>query len=208
MLGAAGSGDDAVWLNEINLHKDGTFDGNFGNGSSSLSGHYFLANGVYSSGSSAAGKTLSFSYTFDGTAETDSYLYTTQAGGLRVKPTVDASEPWFTMDTAAAPITVSFAADGSAPSVHTAHAGDTLLLRYSASRLKCTGTSAELTALASLDSPQPNVVDTVEEVDGYYDFLVSVGDAKKVSIWFENTDEQGCTFWDSNASQNFVVTID
>ncbi len=208
VLSNAGSGDDDTWLNEINLHKDGSFDGNFGNAASNLSGHFFLANGTYTLGSSSAGKTLDLSYSLDGQSGTSSYLYTAVSGGLRLKAADDTSEPAFVMDSAPAPITVSFAADGSAPSVHSAHAGDTLLLRYSAARLKCGGSGAGLAALASLDSPQPSVVDSVNEVDGYYDFLVPVGEGKKLSIWFENTNEQGCVFWDSNASHNFVVTID
>jgi hypothetical protein len=208
VLGAAGSGNDDQWLNEINLHKDGTFDGNFGNAVSNLSGHYFLANGTYTFGSTSAGKTLELTYSYDGQSGTGSYLYTVERSGLRLQSADDTSEPAFTMDSAAAPITLSFAADGSAPGVHTAHAGDTLLLRYSAARLKCGGNGAGLAALASLDSPQPSVVDSVNEVDGYYDFLVPVAEGKKLSIWFENTNEQGCVFWDSNASQNFVVTID
>jgi hypothetical protein len=206
LLDAAGSGDDASWLNEINLHKDGTFDGDFGSGLSNLSGHYFLANGTYTLGSSAQGKSLSFSYSLAGRSATSSFLYAVQAHGLRLKPTDDASEPWFGMDTAAAPVTLTFAADGSAPNVHTLHAGSTALLRYSAARLRC-GSGSQLSAFASIDSPQPSLAVTVSPVDGYYDVLVPVDPGKKLSVWFENT-AASCTYWDSNDSQNFVFTID
>lgn len=207
LLSAEGSGDDVSWLNEINLHEDGTFDGNFGNGLSNLSGHFFLANGTYTLTSGAQGKSLNLSYSWDGQSGTASFLYSVQAHGLRLKPTDDSSEPWFSMDAAAAPVTMTFAADGSAPSLHAAHAGETLLVRYSASRLQC-GSGSSLAAEASLDSPQPNMVSSVNEVNGYYDFLVPVGEGKELDLWFENTNSQGCVFWDSNASKNFVITIE
>ncbi len=206
LLDAAGAGDDGSWLNEINLHKDGTFDGDFGSGLSNLSGHYFLANGTYTLTSTSAGKSLNLTYLFDGRPETSSFLYSVQAHGLRVKPTDDPSEPWFSMDAAPAPVTLSFAADGSAPSVHAIHAGTTALLRYSAARLRC-GSGSQLSAFASIDSPQPSVAVTVSPVDGYYDVLVPVPAGKKLSVWFENTGSN-CTYWDSNASQNFVFTIE
>ena len=206
VLGAAGAGNDGNWLNEINLHRDGTFDGDFGNGLSNLSGHYFLANGTYKITHSSAGSLITFSYEL-GEAGTVSYRFELQAHGLRLQPTDDASEPWFTMDAARAPVTLTFAADGSVSAAAALHAGDTALLRYAASRSKCSGKGARVSMFASIDSPQPSFVSSPDAVAGYYDLLVDVGDGKQLDVWFEDGNDSGCSKWDSNASHNFVFAI-
>ncbi len=207
VLSAAGPGNDGNWLNEINLHRDGTFDGDFGNGVSNLSGHFFLANGTYKIEHTSKGSALTFSYVFDGRASSSQYLFETEAHGLELEPTDDASEPWFAMDSAAAPITLTFAADGSVTKT-ALHAGDTALVRYSAARAKCGGNDARLSIFASIDSPQPGFISTPVDVDGYYDLLVPVGDGKQLALWFESANDSGCSVWDSNASHNFNFDIE
>jgi hypothetical protein len=208
VLGAAGAGNDGNWLNEINLHRDGTFEGNFGNGLSDLSGHFFYANGTYRVTHVAAGSALEFSYSFDGRASSSEYIFKLETHGLELKPTDDASEPWFSMDAAAAPITLNFAADGSVSAAGPLHAGDTALVRYAAARAKCGGSNATLGIFASIDFPQPQFEATPAVVDGYYDLLVPVSEGKTFAVWFESQNGSGCSAWDSNASKNFDFPIE
>jgi hypothetical protein len=207
VLGAAGFGNDDSWLNEINLHRDGTFEGNFGNGASNLSGHFFYANGTYKVIKVAGGSALAFSYSFDDRASTSQFLFKTTAHGLELQP--DASEPWFSMDAAAAPITLNFAADGSFSAAGPLHAGDTALVRYAAARAKCGGSDARVNIFASVDFfPQPQIAAAPVEVDGYYDLLIPIGPGKNFALWFEDTNGSGCSEWDSNASKNFNFVIE
>lgn len=208
VLGAAGFGNDGNWLNEINLHRDGTFEGNFGNGLSDLSGHFFYANGTYKVTHVSAGSALEFSYAFDGSAASTEYIFKMESPGLELKPTDDASEPWFSMDSAAAPITLNFAADGSVSAAGALHAGDTALVRYSAARAKCGGSNATLSIFASIDFPQPQFEATPIAVDGYYDLLIPVSEGKTFAVWFESRNGSGCSAWDSNASKNFDFAIE
>jgi hypothetical protein len=208
ILDAAGPGNDDNWLNEINLHRDGTFEGNFGNGVSNLSGHFYYANGTYKVTHTAGGDALEFSYSFDDRASSSEYLFKLTAHGLELQPAGDATQPWFAMDSAAAPITLNFAADGSVSAAGTLHAGDTALVRYAAARAKCGGSNARLNIFASIDFPQPQFADAAIEVDGYYDLLIPVSEGKTFAVWFESTNGSGCSSWDSNDSKNFDFAIE
>jgi hypothetical protein len=208
VLGAAGFGNDSNWLNEINLHRDGTFEGNFGNGVSNLSGHFYYANGTYKVTKTSGGAALEFSYSFDDRASTSEYLFKTTAHGLELQPTDSTSEPWFEMDSTAAPITLNFPAGGAASAAGTLHAGDTVLVRYAAGRAKCGGSGARLNIFASIDFPQPQFADAAIAVDGYYDLLIPVSEGKTFAVWFESTNDSGCSSWDSNDSKNFDFAIE
>jgi hypothetical protein len=200
---------DFIWVNEINLHHDGTFDGNFGSGVSNLSGHFFLANGTYALTQSSKGRVLALTYSFDGAPSgTSTYLVKTTAHGIQLKPTDDANEPWFAMDSAPAPVALHFDANGNVSADRALHAGDTALIRYAAARAKCSGKNASVGVFAAIDSPQPQFVSSPTAVNGFYDFLVPIGTGKELSVWFESSDGPSCHAWDSNASKNFTFAIE
>jgi len=196
-----------LWLNEINLHHDGTFDGNFGSDVSNLSGHFFLANGTYKVAQTSRGRALSLTYSLDGSPSgTQSYVFKTTAHGIDLRAEGDSA--WFSMDSAAAPVTIHFYADGSVHADGALHVGDTALVRYAAGRAKCSGKNQNLGVFAAIDSPQPQFVDSPVAVNGFYDFMVPVSAGKNLSVWFESTNSSGCVVWDSNASRNFVFPIE
>lgn len=201
---ASGSAEsDVFWINEVNLHKDGTFEGNFGSSVSNLSGHFYWANGTYTTASTAQGRVIRFAEP-NGTSE---LLFKATATGLQLKSTGETSDPWFAMDKAAAPVTVNFPADGSLPPHVALHKNDTVLVRYPAARAKCTGKDAIVTALGEQDLPQPQFVIGVSAVKGTYDFLIPAGDGTHLTLWFEGS-SSGCTAWDSNAGHNFVFDVE
>jgi len=207
VLAAAGPGNDDNWINEINLHKNGTFDGNFGNSVSNLSGHFFLANGTYLIAQTSHAEALSLSYSLDGQSASIEYLLQVQANGVELRPTDSASEPWFSMDAAPAPIALTFAADGSLSAAGALHAGDTALVRYEGSRSKCTGKGAAVTLLGDIDFPQPQFVDAVNEVDGYFEFLVPVSKGTSLTLWFETANASGCSVRDPSSEETYELTI-
>src|SRR5262249_55019557 len=66
LYGLASRIDGFRWINLLNLHGDGSFEGSMGNGVSDLSGHHFDANGTYDVKTIGGVPTLELRYDFFG----------------------------------------------------------------------------------------------------------------------------------------------
>lgn len=193
------------WIEEINLHADGSYEGNFGNDVSNLSGHHYRNAGSYRV-ETKDGKTKIL---FDG----DPYEVRRKGSGLELR-FVGAgwpSQPWFTMPKEAAPATLTFAADGSAKASGPLPAGGTVLVLYAAARVHCASPDhGFLAGTWSVDGGPGGWLDwgLAGPAKGTYRALVDVPQTgADFAIWFHDTDGHACDHWDSAFGKNYHFPI-
>jgi hypothetical protein len=197
------------WINKINFHKDGIFDGDFGNCIGNLSGHRFLANGTYAVVDTPEGKAVDL--TIPGRlGGVDRYLFKKTAAGFDFRffiinaGSFPQSEPWFSTNRAASPISLTFNADWSRSQSGHVNGPATVLLRYADARRQCKGRNASLLAYVSVDGKHAQFVQTAQSINGFIGALVKIEGGHDLAVWFHSSDESGCQFWDSNiGSTNF-----
>jgi hypothetical protein len=205
---APGGADRAdVWVEEMNLHVDGVFEANFGSDVSNLSGHHFLAGGTYVV--DAKSSTIHFSY--DGPNAWNSWRFKAVAGGIELATTDSdfGTQPTVRMNHAASPVTLHFAADGSASADGALVPGATVLVNYAVSRSHCRGKDAAVSPLFMVDNgpvqgpgwafPPP--------VNGQLNQMMMVPSGHEIELWFVETDGSPCKDFDSAGGKNFRFPI-
>jgi hypothetical protein len=203
---APGSGDNEHdWIEEMNLHADGIFEANFGSDVSNLPGQHFMSGGTYTVDAKAS------KISFTGAGISSVWTYKPVKGGIAVKAVGSPfdDEPAFTMNQAPAPVTLSFAADGSATASGPLVAGATMLLHYAESRTHCRGEDMDV-------SPQFMVDNGVVRgpgwafppaVNGEMNQIMTVPKGHEIELWFELADASQCRGFDSNGGKNFRFAI-
>lgn len=193
------------WIEEINLHADGSYEGNFGNDVSNLSGHHYRDAGSYRVETKNGTTTISF----DG----DPYEVRRKGAGLELR-FVGAgwsNQPWFSMPKQPAPATLTFAADGSAKASGPLPAGGTVLVLYAAARVHCASPDRGFFAGTwSVDGGASGWLDwgLAGPAKGAYRALVEVPSAgHDFAIWFHDTDGHACDHWDSAFGKNYHFPI-
>ncbi len=208
------------WINELNLHADGTFEASFGNGASELSGHAFLADGTYRVDARAA--TIRFSYAFV-SDEVDTYRVRSSAGGVELR-FVNADEQenysWFTLRRGPRPISITFGADWSVTQSGPLVAGAPLLVEYAAARAVCpqvaTASSLAITLLGRVDGNTTQYAVATAfpaaPAGGHYRALGVVPAGHTLALWLDvsavDAQQQAlCHGWDSHFGDNFNFPI-
>jgi hypothetical protein len=215
----AAAPQSAQWINAVNLHADGTFEGSFGDGVSNNSGFLSSADGTYAIDSSAS--EIRFTY---GASTEDAATYRIRAAGndvqLELVDTTDPSEEsWFTLTRGAKPAALVFGEHWTTKQEGALVAGAPLFIEYAAARSSCAPSasqrSAVVTAIYIVDgefSQQQILQLPVYAQSGNYRGLMGVPNGHELSMWFElnTSDASGnstCSGWDSNENQNYNFAI-
>lgn len=192
------------WIEEVNLHADGTYEGNFGNDVSNLSGHHYWNAGTYRV-EKKGGTTTVF---FDG----DAYEMHVKDNGLELRfAASEPKQPWFTMPKEASPVAITFAADGSAKANGPLVRGGTALILYSSARVHCSSKDHGWMAGAwTVEGVTNGWLDWgfAGPAKGYYRALVRVpSTGHDFALWFHDTDSGSCDHWDSDFGRNYHFAI-
>jgi hypothetical protein len=192
------------WIAEVNLHGDGTYEGNFGNDVSNLSGHHYWNAGTYRV-EKKGGKTTVF---FD----SDGYEMRVSANGLELRfAAFEPKQPWFTMRKEASPVAITFAADGSATANGPLVPGGTALILYASARVHCSSKDHGFLAGSwAVHGVTNGWLDwgLGGPAKGYYRAIAHVPTAgHDFALWFHDTDNASCDHWDSRSGQNYHFAI-
>jgi hypothetical protein len=111
---------------------------------------------------------------------------------------------------APAPVTLNFAADGSATASGPLVAGATILLHYADSRAHCRGEDMGVWPLFMVDNN--GVVERTgwvfpPAVNGEMNQIMTVPQGHEIELWFEQADASLCHVFDSNGGKNFRFPI-
>jgi hypothetical protein len=197
------------WIVAVNLHVDGTYEGDFGDDVSNLSGLSYLADGTYEIDTKAS--TISFSQN-GGTS--DPYSYRIQNGALELKFSGEALAPqsWFSVAKEASPVTLTFGADWTATQSGALKAGGTALVRYAAARAQCAGNQAQLSLDYVIDggtigNEYFGAAFPSAPIDGYVDLLVTIPAGHDLAFHFKSSNG-GCNGSDSDFGKNYHFVIE
>jgi Family of unknown function (DUF6209) len=213
---AAVQAQSASWIQNINLHADGSFEGAFGDSVSNNSGFLSYGDGTYAIDENA--KTLTINTA--GSTTPAIYDLETVDGGVQLtwSDGGEGNGP-FTLVKGPRPASLTFTGDFHTEGSGSLVAGAPLLIEYAAARSTCPVSSSTsepsvvLEMIVDGQFSQVSVYKLPSRAQGdYYRVLTSVPSGHTLSMWFENetVDSNGnvsCTDWDSNYANNYDFTI-
>jgi hypothetical protein len=205
-----------TWIDDINLHADGTFEGDFGNGLSNFAGHTYTADGTFVVDADKG--TISFNYT-TGFGGPDVYSLKKVAGGIQIQHQDGSGDPAFTLTKGPSPATLTFPADAHPSLSGKLVPGDVVLIDYAVARSQCPVSSSLTESSVIMQTAQDGLFGAqqvlempVRAVDGNYRGLFTVPPGKTIAIWFQqvtvdSSENVTCEKWDSNNAANWNFTL-
>jgi len=207
------------WINLLNLHGDGSFEGSMGDSVSNLSGHQFNASGTYGVKTIAGKATLELTYVFVGPRPTVEHYV---LGGSACAPELEFDNEDGTLDGAfalrplPAPATIHMDANAPPRLEGTITHGAPFLVMYAANRDQCPVSQSDASVFMMGKAPGAPIGQNQVEgqfptqpVNGAYRLLTVAPPAgATLSLWFGNVTaapdgHETCMKWDSNFGANY-----